>query len=310
MRPLRELSTSSTFWARFVAAPVMPLRTCGGVDGAACRGLCVLGMDSLRLLETMDPWQWPETARDTVLAGLDDARADRRLLAAELSSGIVDDAVAMRLLKLLCEDPDERVRAAAAIAFGPALEECDTSDWEDDFDLPPIGKACFGEIRRTLERTYRDAEAPKLVRRRALEAAVRAPEPWQRGASRAAWRSSDDEWRTTAVFCMGYLGDFDVELMEAIETPEFLAGAVVSAGLCGAEPAGARVLALARSCTERDLRLSAIEALGSLHPPDAQELLLELSVSDDEEVAAVASEALALRGESPFGDLDDEDDLG
>ena len=242
-------------------------------------------------------------------AGLDDDDVERRALAAELAARVMDDELAMRLLDVLFRDPDEVVRANAAIAFGPALEECDTSEWDDAFDEPPLGRACFSEVRRVLERTYRDAEAPKLVRRRALEAAVRAPEAWQRGATRAAWLSQDDEWRTTAVFCMGYLGDFDAELLQALEQPEHEHAAVIAAGLYGAEAAGTRVLELARACDDRELRVAAVEALGNLHPPGAHELLLDLSVGNDEALSALASEALAFRGEGYTADFDEDDDF-
>lgn len=266
-------------------------------------------MDPLRLLEETDRWQWPEDARETVLAGLHDADLERRRLAVSLAFNVMDDLVAMRLLDLLCKDPDETVRARAAVSFGPALEECDTADWEDAFDEPPLGRVCFAEIRRVLERTYRDAETPKLVRRRALEAAVRAPEPWQRGATRAAWLSDDEEWQITAVFCMGYLGDFDTEILQALDLPEHRESAIISAGLCGAEPAGPHILAIARSRADRRLQLAAVEALGNLHPAGAHEVLLDLSVGDDEELSAIAAEALAFRGEGFQTEFDDDDDF-
>jgi HEAT repeat protein len=261
-------------------------------------------MDPLLLLDKTDRWQWPDGARDIVLAGLGDAEASRRRLAAELASTTMDDTLAMHLLALACNDPDEDVRTAATGAFGPALEECELGDWEDAFDEPPIGRSCFAEIQRVLERIYRDAESPKAARRRALETAVRAPEPWQRGAARAAWRSDDEEWRATAVRCMGHLGGFDDELVEALEVRTFLLDAVTAIGLCGCEIAGEQILSLARSCWARDIRLAAVEALGNLHPPGSHELLVELSVSEDEPLCALASEALAVRGEGLRADFD------
>jgi hypothetical protein len=263
-------------------------------------------MDSLLLLEKTDPWQWPEDARDIVLRGLLDADARHRRIAAELAAHAMDDSIAMQLLELACKDADDEVRAAATLAFGPALEEGDICGWDDEFDEPPIGRASFNEVRSVLERIYRDAESPKLVRRRALEASVRAPAPWQRGATRAAWRSHDEEWRTTAVFCMGYLGEFDEELLDALEHRDHRPGAVVSAGLCGAEAAGDHILSLARSCSDREIRLAAVEALGNLHPPGAHDLLVALSVSEDETLSLAAAEALALRGEGLDDDLDDD----
>ncbi len=56
----------------------------------------------------------------------------------------------------------------------------------------------FREIERRLESIYRDAAEPKELRRRVLEAAVRSPRDWQRGAIGSAWASGDPEWRITA----------------------------------------------------------------------------------------------------------------
>jgi len=67
----------------------------------------------------------------------------------------------------------------------------------------------------TLRRLYLDAATPELVRRRVLEGAVRLRRPWQEKATAAAFRSEEEPWRITAVFCMGFLGGFDDEIVKA-----------------------------------------------------------------------------------------------
>jgi hypothetical protein len=54
-----------------------------------------------------------------------------------------------------------------------------------------------------------DASVPTDVRRRILEASVRAPQDWHRDAIRAAYASDDDVWRLTAVFCMRSVRGFE-----------------------------------------------------------------------------------------------------
>jgi hypothetical protein len=46
------------------------------------------------------------------------------------------------------------------------------------------------------------------VRRRVLEASVRAPQDWHQEAIREAYSSGDESWRLTAVFCMRFVRGF------------------------------------------------------------------------------------------------------
>jgi hypothetical protein len=136
------------------------------------------------------PWEWGDTEREELIAVLRDPGASvaERALAAELAGEtvIVDDEIAGLLLAIArnAEEPEE-VRSSAAIGLGPALEEADTAEitngivGEVDVDSP-ISAEVFASIKAGLREVVEDESAPALVRRRALEAAVRAPAPWQR----------------------------------------------------------------------------------------------------------------------------------
>jgi hypothetical protein len=67
------------------------------------------------------------------------------------------------------------------------------------------------------------------------------------------------------------------------------------------------VVALIRAeGTAKPLLLAAIGAVAAIHPQEAAEILGELTLSDDEDVAEAVAETLAL-AEGPL-DEDDEDD--
>ena len=62
-----------------------------------------------------------------------------------------------------------------------------------------------------------DTNVPKEVRRRILEASVRAPQDWHQNAIREAYSSGDESWRLTAVFCMRFVRGFNDQILEALE---------------------------------------------------------------------------------------------
>ena len=125
---------------------------------------------------------------------------------------------------------------------------------------------------------------------------VRAPRPWQEGAARAAYRSSNDpEWQITAVFSMGYLGGFEAEIVEALEHPtaKVRLEAVRAAGSQELSDTGPHIMALAKSDdTPEEIRLAAISALAHIRPPGTNELLSALGTSRIEELAKTARDAL------------------
>jgi len=274
---------------------------------------------NLRTLKDTPPWEWPNGTAETLLDILRDDRSleSDLLLATELAGDftVINDELVDALLSILRSgDKPEAVRGPAAISLGPVLEHADTEGFEDAGDLP-ITERAFHEIQESLHELYIDANVPRDVRRRILEASVRAPQDWHRDAIRAAYASDDDVWRLTAVFCMRSVRGFDAQILEALDSanPNIHYEAVIAAGNWEVDAAWAHVAALVTSRkTEKSLLLAAIDAVASIRPHDAPERLADLADSDDEDIADAVHEALAMAegpsGEDENDERDDDDD--
>ena len=270
----------------------------------------------IETLSGIEPWEWPEDAGEVILSVLRDRRAAAadRVLAAELGGDIavVSDEMAGALLSILRRgDEPEDLRGQAAIALGPALEYADTQGFDDPDDTP-ITERMFQEINESLRTLYRDAGVPTFVRRRILEGSVRAPQKWHEGAVRAAWASEEEDWKLTAVFCMTYVHGFEREIVAALKSPnpDIHYQAVSAASAWSVAAAWKHVAALvADDETEKDLRLAAIDAVASIRPDKADEVLGDLLDSGDEEIVEAAKEAMTMAGVLS-GDDDEEDELG
>jgi hypothetical protein len=238
-------------------------------------------------------------------AALTDPDPDARAEAYEELSDDMNDEIAEAILALAAGDASDGIRADAIIALGPVIEECGT-----DYGVgPPVSRETCAAITKKIRALYDDASQPKLLRRRAFEVLVRAPQPWQRDEIGRWLGSSDEEWRITAVFAMGQMTGFEDELLAVLAEAEglMLEEAVRSAGLVALTGAARKIHDLAASKdTARELRFEAILALPYVDE-DAFELLDELSHSKDRELAAVAEEALEeLQIHGGGGDLDDD----
>jgi hypothetical protein len=270
----------------------------------------------LKTLKDTPPWDWPDGTAKILVGILRDEQAAEpdRVLATELAGDftVVNDELVDALLALLrSSDESERVRARAAISLGPVLEHADTEGFEN-WGEAPISERTFQRIQKSLRELYVDAGIPQKVRRRILEASVRAPQDWHQDTVRAAYSSDDDAWKLTAVFCMRFVRGFDEQIREALDNknPDIHCEAVLAAGTWGVEAAWLHVAALVTSDkTPKALRLAAIEAVPSIRPQEAGELLTELIDSDDEDIVEAAYEALAMAEGPTDSDEDDEDDL-
>jgi len=258
-------------------------------------------MFRLDKLRSTPPWEWPREAKADILEVLRDpkARAAEVSLAAELggNEAVIDDELADELIGLVQDGKRaEESRAAAAISLGPVLEIAET----EGFDFPeevPISEKKYKALRDTLRNLYLDAGVPKEVRRRVLEAAVRAPQEWQQAAVRAAYASDDAEWKLTAVFCMSYVRGFEHEILDALQNkdPKMHYEAVVAAGNASVDDAWEHVAGLVRSRkTAKPLLLAAMEAAATIRPEEVEELLERHLDSEDEDLAEAAEEALML----------------
>lgn len=248
--------------------------------------------------------------RAAIIEGLRADDEDLREAAKEAAAGAMVDDLCTDLLALLADtDAPDETRGDAAIALGPALEVCHYEGFDLDAEEMPLTQAMFAKASKALEAAYRAADAPTLVRRRALEAAVRAPAEWQHGAIRAGWQSDDPDWRLTAVFCMGQVEGFREELVAAMgsDDVDLRCEAIFAAAEAEIDEAGPEVIKLARATdVDKDVRMAAIQALGAIAPEGAPEALEALADDDDPDVAEMAQEALdmLLLGDEDFEDED------
>jgi len=267
---------------------------------------------NIRALADTPPWEWPRTAGAEILGMLRNPEASEadRLLAADMAGELVvmNDLLAGELLRVLA-DPREGddLRATAAISLGPALEEAYLQD-EDDPESLAVSESTLQKARVALRTAYIDPAVPREVRRCALEASVRSPEPWHPAAVRAAYYDGDVDWRLTALFCMRYVSGFESEIMEGLEndSSEILYQAVHAAKeqeIDSAWPLIQRLVLLASEGgslapdnpdTEIPLLMAAMEAVAVLRPLEARDTIMELTEVDNEEISEVALEILDM----------------
>jgi hypothetical protein len=229
-----------------------------------------------------------------------DQRADEadRLVAAELAGDfiVINDDLAETLLTVVrSANEPEQLRAKAAISLGPALEQAETYGCEDPHDVP-ITERTFRNIQDSLKKIYLDNSTPKEVRRRVLEASVRAPEIWHQDAIGYAYSNGDKEWMLTAVFSMRRVRGFDDRILAALKSadPEIHFEAVRAAGNWELDAAWSHIVELVNDVhTPRAVLLAAIGAVGSIRPAEAGNILVDLANSKDEEIAEAADEAMA-----------------
>lgn len=266
----------------------------------------------LRSLKDIPPWDWPADAGAMFLDILrdDQAAESDRLVAAELAGDltVINEELVDALLSVLRSGAkSEKLRLKAAISLGPVLEQAATDGFEDGACVP-ITERTFDIIQESLLEVFTDAAVPKEVRRRSLEASVRAHQDWHQDAVRVAYGRDDEAWQLTAVFCMRFVRGFDEQILEALDSksPDLHYEAVSAAGEWGVEAAWPHIAALIRTeGTTKPLLLAAIGAVAAIRPQEAAEILAELTLSDDEDVVEAVDEALAMAE----GPLDEDDDL-
>ena len=279
----------------------------------------------MHTLAEIPPWEWPVDANDDILQVLADGESPEaeRLLAAELAGDltVMNDVLAEELLRILASPGEpETLRARAAISLGPVVEEGEIGGFEEP-DILAVTEGVLRRAKASLRELYHDPEIPKKVRRCALEASVRASEPWHPGAIRAAFHDGDPEWRLTAVFSMRFVPGFDDEIVEALgdDDAEVLYQAVCAAGDQGVDGAWAcvRRLVLAAASgalilpddpdAEWSILLAAMNAVASIRPLEAHETLSGLVESEDEDISEAALEVLDMV-EGLWVDEDEDDD--
>jgi hypothetical protein len=275
----------------------------------------------IKILQELPPWEWPAESDQLLLGIVSNRSGDplERLVASELAGdySVLNDDLAKALLKIVLDDEEALdLRSTAVISLGPALEHADMMEFEDENDIL-ITQEMFSEILEHLQQLFHRKDLPQELRRRVLEAAVRAPRPWHHEALQSAYAGDDPDWRHTAVFCMGYIGGFDQQILQSLQSSDPLIHfhAVCAAGNWEIEEAFAHVARLVRSDeTEKELRIAAIGAAAAIRPEEASVLLGDLIDSDDEDIAEAVLEALAMADGiegfdlEDFGQFDDQDD--
>jgi hypothetical protein len=270
---------------------------------------------NLTTLEAMPPWDWPTDTKDVLLGALRSEGADEtdRLLAAELAADFVvmDDEIVEALLAVVsASDESETLRGQAAISLGPALEQADLEDFEDPDDLV-ISESAFRRAVQLLRTLYMDAAVPAEVRRRILEASVRAPQAWHADAIRAAYASDDPAWKLSAVFSMRWVRGFEEQILEALasESEDVEYEAVHAAGRWAIDAAWTHIAGLiAGGTASKGLLLAAIDAVASIRPDEAGMILVDLTEADDDDIAAAADVGMAMAELPDDDELEDDDE--
>jgi HEAT repeat protein len=190
------------------------------------------------------------------------------------------------LMRLLHEDADEMVRAAAASAMGRfvvlgELGEIDAS----------IAMGCEKALLATIHTPEESVE----VRRRAVEAIAYSSESGVRDLIRNAYYDEDERMRISAVFAMGRSADRHwrnsvlTELQSTLPAMRF--EAVRACGELELSDAVLDVGALTED-DDAEVRQAAIWALGRIGGNEARRILLEYADSADDAVSTAADAAL------------------
>jgi hypothetical protein len=270
---------------------------------------------NIHRLNDIPPWDWPENAAEFISKVLREKNApvSDRVLAAELAGDHVvmnDDLGNLLLTIIQNNDEPEELRVKAAISLGPALDYGNMMEFDDPNDIV-LSERVFHKVQKQLQYLYQDAGTPKELRRRVLEASVRAPMDWHKQAIQEAYRGNDQEWLLTAVFCMGYVKGFEDQILESLESenPDIFYEAVCIAGNWGVKAAWPYIKEIITGeDMDKPLLIAAIDASIHINPYESVDILSELSFSDDEEIAEAVDEALSMAG-MYADDLNDYDDL-
>ena len=263
----------------------------------------------------ISPWDWPEDAGRMFQEVLDDNSADLsdRLLAAEMAGDLVvfNDVLARTLLTIVGNsDEAEDLRARAALSFGPAFEHVDLYEFDDPDDIV-LSEGVFREIQASLKKFYYDADVSKELRRRILEAVVRAPEDWHPAAVRAAFACDDENWQLTAVFCMRFIKGFDQQILKALESEnsDIRYEALLAAGNWELKKAWPFIACLlSDDGIDKTMLLAAIDAVAEIGLSEAGNSLEGFLDSNDDDIVDAANDALVMLKGGGFDDDYDEED--
>ncbi len=171
-----------------------------------------------------------------------------------------NEALVPLFLKMMTEDPEAIVRAAAATSLGNFVYMG---------ELDEIRESTYQEILDRLIQTHLSSD-DVLVRRRALESLGYASHPEVPNLIEKAYQDTDDEWLQSALFAMGRSYDhrWDDAVIRMIDHPDLL------------------------------VRYEAVRAAGELELSEARELLFDLleEGTDDDDLYFAAIWSLTKIG--------------
>jgi HEAT repeat protein len=263
--------------------------------------------ENLNQLKTVWPEVWTERRRglledmehlaegDTLLffdpvaiMGLGDADPVARATAIRLLWQSRKEKLVPKFMKLLKEDPESIVRAAAATALGNFVYLG---------ELDEIKESTYQQLLESLIETHLSSDED-LVRRRALESLGYASHPDVEEYIQIAYDRNDEEWLQSALFAMGrsYNRRWLNAILRMFDHPDSLVRyeAVRAAGELEAEEAREPIFDLLEEGTDdEDLYFAAIWSLTKIGGEGVRELIeTNLDETDDSDEILFLEEAL------------------
>ena len=229
--------------------------------------------------------------RELGLCGLRDDSAVVRVAAVELLWTDESEQTMGELISLATRDPSVDVRTVAVKALGRFILLGEYGN---------VSEELAHQAQEVALRLHRDKSEPLELRRRALEALANSSHPQAHALISEAYAHGNHDLKISAIFAMGrtcnrawqdiLLDELDSHDNEAVYE------ATSACGQIQLEDSVPRIGELALS-DDREIKLSAIWALGEIGGRRALEILSQLSeVDEDEETAAVLEVALDTAG--------------
>lgn len=192
-----------------------------------------------------------------------------------------EESLVPKLIKLLKEDPEVIVRAAAATALGIFVYQG---------ELEEIGQSTYDMVLENLIRVHTGTD-DRLVRRRALEALGYASHPDIPGFIEQAYETDNEEWLQSALFAMGrtYNSRWIDWVMDMFDHPDSLVRyeAVRAAGELEAKAARESLFDLLEEGTDdEDIYFAAIWSLSKIGGRGVRDLI-ESSLEETDDLAEI-----------------------
>ncbi|MCA9917223.1 MAG: HEAT repeat domain-containing protein [Anaerolineales bacterium] len=250
------------------------------------------------------------------VSSLQDAHPEVRVAALDGLWDSTDLKLIAPLTKMMQEDADVQVQAAAAGSLGHYVLLAEWGQLPERI-LPNLVKAMLA--------VYETVETAVPVRRVLLEGLGAADDPRVPDLIVEAYESGDPAMQMSAIFAMGNSADrrWSATVLGEMESPyeEMRAEAARAAGVIGNSDFVPQLAALAYD-EDLAVQTAAITALGQIGGDEVQRILAEMlddpEIEADDEllevVEAAIEEAAMMAGDFDFGDFlfdddDDDDDL-